>query len=141
MLLRRASDPMPYHHEGLHIYGIPGYREVFGFDSVEDLEGLSMLDLLTAGEKAIDQKQVLKDLNEDKLPEDELELQAHRQNGESFVALVDFSPARYGGEYCAQMLVREQVALIDPAMEQELQRLKTRDRLTDLLNAPAFIEQ
>ncbi|HLS05852.1 MAG TPA: EAL domain-containing protein [Wenzhouxiangella sp.] len=140
LLLHSSSEAIAYLHEGLHIYANPAYLEMFGFDSFDDLEGLSMLDLLSSGEKAIDLKQVLKDLNEDKLPEDELELQAHRQNGESFVALVDFSPARYGGEYCAQMLVREQVALIDPAMEQELQRLKTRDRLTDLLNAPAFIE-
>jgi len=140
LLLHSSSEAIAYLHEGLHIYANPAYLELFGFGGFDDLEGLSMLDLLSSGEKAIDLKQVLKDLNDDKLPEDELELQAHRQDGENFIALVDFSPARYGGEYCAQMLVRKQVAMIDPAMEQELQRLKTRDRLTDLLNAPAFIE-
>ncbi|HLR87937.1 MAG TPA: EAL domain-containing protein [Wenzhouxiangella sp.] len=140
LLLHSSSEAIAYLHEGLHIYANPAYLELFGFGDFDDLEGLSMLDLLSSGEKAIDLKQVLKDLNDDKLPEDELELQAHRQDGENFIALVDFSPARYGGEYCAQMLVRKQVAMIDPAMEQELQRLKTRDRLTDLLNAPAFIE-
>lgn len=140
LLLHSSSEAIAYLHEGLHIYANPAYLELFGFGGFDDLEGLSMLDLLSSGEKAIDLKQVLKHLNDDKLPEDELELQAHRQDGENFIALVDFSPARYSGEYCAQMLVRKQVAMIDPAMEQELQRLKTRDRLTNLLNAPAFIE-
>src|SRR5690625_6371495 len=88
LLLHSSSEAIAYLHEGLHIYANPAYLELFGFGGFDVLDGLSMLDLLSSGEKAIDLKQVLKDLNDDKLPEDELELQAHRQDGENFIAQI-----------------------------------------------------
>lgn len=140
LLLDSSSEAIAYIHEGLHIYANPAYLELFGFDSFDDLEGQSMLDLLSAGDTAIDLKQVLKDLANDQLPEEELELNAHRQDGSNFIATVDFSPARYGGEYCAQMLVREQIMHADPELEAELRKLRMSDQLTGLINAPTFAE-
>lgn len=139
LLLDSSSEAIAYLHEGLHIYANPAYLEVFGFDTFEDLEGLSMLDLFTPTEEAPDLKKVLKALSHDDIPHEPLTLNAHRQDGSTFSASVDFSPARYGGEYCAQMLVREEVSHGDPALAEELQKLKTSDMLTGLLNAPAFI--
>ncbi len=141
LLLDSSSESIAYIHEGLHIYANRAYLELFGFESFEDLEGLSMLDLLSAGSDGPDLKKVLKALARDEIPEEDMVLKAHRQDGTDFTAMVDFSPARYGGEYCAQMLVREQVTQSDPALAEELEKLKTRDMLTGLLNRHAFLER
>ncbi len=141
LLLDSSSEAIAYIHEGLHIYANRAYLELFGYASFEDLEGLSMLDLLSASKEVPDLKQVLKALSRDDIPEDHMRLNAHRQDGSEFVALVDFSPARYGGEYCAQMLVREEVASSDPLIALELEKLKTTDMLTGLLNRHAFLER
>jgi len=141
LLLDSSSESIAYLHEGLHIYANPAYLELFSFDSFEDLEGLSMLDLLSASEEGIDLKKVLKALSRDEIPEEAMVLNAHRQDGSDFQATVSFSPARYGGEYCAQMLVRERVMHADPELAKELEKLKTSDMLTGLLNRPAFLEQ
>jgi diguanylate cyclase (GGDEF)-like protein/PAS domain S-box-containing protein len=140
LLLDSSSEAIAYIHEGLHIYANRAYLELFGFESFEELEGLSMLDLFSASDEVPDLKKVLKDISRDDLPDELLELNAHRQDGTGFTASVDFSPARYGGEYCAQMLVREKVSQADPELEKELAKLKTSDLLTGMLNAPAFID-
>jgi diguanylate cyclase (GGDEF)-like protein/PAS domain S-box-containing protein len=141
LLLDSSSEAIAYIHEGLHIYANRAYLELFGFDSFEELEGLSMLDLLSTSAEGPDLKQVLKALSRDEIPEEDMTLNAHRQDGTDFTATVDFSPARYGGEYCAQMLVREQLGHVDPAMALELEKLKTRDMLTGLLNRTAFMDR
>ena len=141
LLLDSSSEAIAYLHEGLHIYANPAYLELFGFVSFEELEGLSMLDLFTPSRKDQDLKKVLKALARDDIPRDALLLNAHRQDGSEFKASVAFSPARYGGEYCAQMLVNEEIAQSDPKLEEELRKLKTRDVLTGLLNSGSFIEQ
>ena len=140
LLLDSSSEAIAYIHEGLHIYANRAYLELFGFDSFEDLEGLSMLDLLSPSDEVPDLKEVLRAIARDELPDEALQLNAHRQDGSAFTASVDFSPARYGGEYCAQMLVREKVAQSDPELEEELRKLRTSDLLTGMLNAPAFID-
>ncbi len=141
LLLDSSSESIAYIHEGLHIYANRAYLELFGFDSFEELEGLSMLDLLSADKGGPDLKKVLKALARDEIPEDDMVLMAHRQDGTDFKATVDFSPARYGGEYCAQMLIREKMSQADPALAAELEKLKTRDMLTGLLNRHAFLER
>ncbi len=140
LLLDSSSEAIAYLHEGLHIYANPAYLDLFGFASFEDLEGLSMLDLFTASRKGQDLKKVLKALSRDDIPSDAMLLNAHRQDGAEFKASVAFSPARYGGEYCAQMLVNEEVSQADPRLEEELRKLKSHDMLTGLLNSSSFIE-
>jgi len=140
LLLDSSSEAIAYIHEGLHIYANRAYLELFNYESFEDLEGLSMLDLLSASEEVPDIKKVLKALSRDDIPDEAMTLNAHRQDGSDFQATVDFSPARYGGEYCAQMLVREQISQADPELARELEKLKTSDMLTGLLNRQAFLD-
>jgi len=141
LLLDSSSEAIAYLHEGLHIYANPAYLDLFGFISFEDLEGLSMLDLFTASRKDQDLKKVLKALSRDDIPREALLLNAHRQDGSEFQASVAFSPARYGGEYCAQMLVHEELEQADPKLQAELQKLRTHDMLTGMLNSTSFIEE
>jgi len=141
LLLDSSSEAIAYLHEGLHIYANPAYLELFNYESFEELEGLSMLDLLSSSDDGTDLKKVLKALAKDEIPDDAMVLNAHRQDGTDFEATVSFSPARYGGEYCAQMLVRERLMNADPELAAELEKLKTSDMLTGLLNRQAFLEQ
>ncbi len=141
LLLDSSSEAIAYLHEGLHVYANKSYLEQFGFESFHDLEGLSMLDLLSPDKDGPNLKKVLKALARNEIPDEAMALQAHRQNGETFSASVSFSPARYNGESCAQMLVREEITQADPALEAELKKLRTQDLLTGLLNSQAFMEE
>jgi len=141
LLLESSREAIAYLHEGLHIYANPSYLELFGYSSFKELEGFSILDMLSPGPEATDLKQLLKSLARGDLPDDALELGAHRADGSKFRASVAFSPARYDGEACTQMMIREVVESGDSAeLQREIDKLRSRDILTDLLNRQAFIK-
>ncbi len=141
LLLDSSREALAYVHEGLHVYCNGAYIELFGFDGFEDVEGLSILDLFTAGDSETDLKAVLRGLANNELPEDNLEFVAHQPNGETFNALVTFSPARFNREDCIQILVREQVVESDPGLAREIEKLRTTDAATGLMNRQVFMEQ
>ncbi|HKL53575.1 MAG TPA: EAL domain-containing protein [Wenzhouxiangellaceae bacterium] len=142
LLLESSREAIAYLHEGLHIYANPSYLDLFGYADFEELEGFSILDLLSAGKGAADLKQLLKSLSRGDLPEEALELKAHRADGEEFIASVEFAPARYDGEACTQIMIRERVEAGDNAeLQQEIEKLRSHDILTGLLNRQAFIRQ
>jgi multidomain signaling protein FimX len=141
LLLDSSSEAIAYLHEGLHIYANPAYLDLFGFSSFEELEGLSMLDLFTPSREKQDLKKVLKALARDDIPREAMLLNAHPQKGDEFKASVAFSPARYGGEYCAQMLVNKEVEHSDSKLQEELQKLRSHDMLTGMLNSASFLEE
>ena len=45
-LIDSSRDPIAYIHEGMHIRANQAYLEMFGFESFEDIEGMSLLDLI-----------------------------------------------------------------------------------------------
>jgi len=140
LLLESSSEAIAYLHEGLHIYANPSYIELFGYQNFEELEGLSILDMLSSDKGGVDLKRLLKSITRGELPDEPLELQAHRADGESFRAAVEFAPAHYDGETCTQILIREQVQAGDNAdLQRELEKLRSHDMLTGLLNRQAFI--
>lgn len=140
LLLESSREAIAYLHEGLHIYANPSYLARFGYDSFEDLEGFSILDLLTSAYDGTDLKTLLKSLAKGEIPDAPLDVQAVKADGEEFRARADFSPATYEGEACTQIMVREKLEQGNSeALKKELEKLRSTDMLTGLLNRPAFI--
>ena len=48
-LISSSRDPIAYIHEGMHIRANEAYLEMFGFEEFEEIEGLSVLDLIDSG--------------------------------------------------------------------------------------------
>jgi diguanylate cyclase (GGDEF)-like protein/PAS domain S-box-containing protein len=140
LLLESSSEAIAYLHEGLHVFANPAYLELFGFNDFEEVEGLSMLDLMESSAGDSDLKQVLKALAQDDIPDAPLLVKANRADGTHFNGVVMFSRARYGGESCAQMLVHEDQPGADPALAEELRLIKQSDLLTGLLNQGALVD-
>jgi len=136
-LLDSSRDPIAYIHEGTHVRANNAYLEMFGFESFEDVEGLTILDLV-APQHTADFKDLLKRLARGEKPPPKLDLAAKRGDGSTFDAVMEFSPATYEGEPCQQIVFRLPAA--DTATEEELRRLKTEDPLTGLYNRAHFLE-
>ncbi len=45
-LLDSSRDPIAFVHEGMHVRANKAYLEMFGFDEFEDVEGMSILDMI-----------------------------------------------------------------------------------------------
>ncbi|UOV07408.1 bifunctional diguanylate cyclase/phosphodiesterase [Pseudoxanthomonas sp. F37] len=138
-LISSSRDPIAYIHEGMHIRANDAYLEMFGFESFEDVEGLSLLDLV--GPQYVgDFKALLKKLSKGEPPPPRFELEARSLDGDSFPATLEFATATYEGEPCVQVVFRRREEF-DPELAREVEDLRQRDMVTGLLNRPTFLRE
>lgn len=130
-LLDSSRDPIAYVHEGMHVRANKAYLEMFGFDEFEDIESMSILDMI-APDDADDFKSLLKKLSKGEKPPQKLNLKAQRSNGSTFDAVMEFAEATYESEPCQQIIFRQQTS--NPELEKELDALRSKDLVTDLFN-------
>ncbi len=135
-LISSSRDPIAYIHEGMHIRANEAYLEMFGFQEFEDVEGLSLLDLI-APKDVEDFKQLLKRLGKGEPPPPRYECEARTMEGEAFPAVMEFATATYEGEACVQVVFRRRE--LDTELAREVEDLRQRDVVTGLLNRPTFL--
>ncbi|HXH01519.1 MAG TPA: bifunctional diguanylate cyclase/phosphodiesterase, partial [Xanthomonadaceae bacterium] len=123
-------------HEGMHIRANDAYLEMFGFESFEDIEGMSLLDLV-APQHVEGFKQLLKRMGKGEPPPPRYELEARTADGEAFPAVMEFMPASYDDEPCLQVVFRRQE--MDPELAREVEELRQRDQATGLYNRATFL--
>lgn len=137
LLLDSARDAMAYIHEGLHVYANRAYLEAMRVTDISAIAGLSLLEFMHA--EGVDLKKVFRGLSRGEFPQDPLEVSITRPDGTSFAAQLAFSPARFDGESCTQMLVHENDAVA--GLTAELERIRVTDPLTQLRNRRFFADQ
>ena len=137
-LIDSSREPIAYIHEGMHIRANPAYLEMFGYDSFEDVEGMSLLDLVAPAHVA-DFKDLLKRLSKGEAPPPRYELTARDIEGNDFPAVMEFTAAQYEGEPCQQVIFRRQAVDADPELARQVEELKQRDAATGLYNRPTFL--
>ena len=135
-LIESSRDPIAYVHEGMHIRANQAYLEMFGFDVFEDVEGMSLLDLVAPAHVA-GFKQLLKKLSKGEAPPPRYELEARDMEGNDFPAVMEFTNASYEGEACQQIVFRR--AESDPELAREVEELRQRDQVTGLFNRATFL--
>lgn len=137
-LLDSSRDPIAYVHEGMHVRANKAYLEIFGFEDFEEVEGMSILDMI-APDDADDFKTLLKKLSKGEKPPQKLNLKAQRADGSTFDAVMEFAEATYEGEPCQQIIFRRQEA--NPELAKELDALRSKDLVTDLFNRQHLITE
>lgn len=136
-LIDSSRDPIAYIHEGMHIRANAAYLEMFGYESFEDVEGVSLLDMV-APQHVESFKSLLKALSKGEPPPPRHEIEARDIDGNAFPAAMEFTTAQYEGEPCLQVVFRRREAL-DADLALELEELRHRDQVTGLLNRPRFL--
>jgi len=135
LLLDSARDSIAYVHEGLHVYANRAYLELLQVETLEEIEGISLLELMTTGE-GVDLKKLLRDMNQAIFPGEALAVTINTLGNQHLKAELTFSPARFHGEQCIQMMVRQQDA--NHVLHEELDRLRKTDHLTHMINRQTF---
>ena len=135
-LLDSSRDAIAYVHEGMHVYANPAYLEMFEYDDFEELEGLPVLDMVTA-EHAKELKDVLRGLSKGESPPEHIEIGLQMPDGDTKSAMMEFSSASVEGEPVTQIVLRDKT--MDSATAAELRDLKNRDLVTGLYNRPYMV--
>lgn len=135
LLLESSVDAIAYVHDGMHIYANRAYLELFGYEDVEELEGMPMIDLIASCDQA-DFKSFLKNY-QSMQGSAELNCGGVRADGGNFKASMHFSPASYDGEPCIQVVIRAEG---DNAELEKLREISSQDLVTGLHNRNHFLE-
>ncbi len=137
-LIDSSREPIAYIHEGMHIRANQAYLEMFGFVTFDDIEGMSLLDLVASSD--VDAfKKLLQRLSKGEAPPPRHELTARDIDGNGFPAVMEFTAAQYEGETCQQVIFRRQDLDHDPELARQVEELKQRDQATGLLNRATFL--
>ena len=137
-LIESSKDAITYIHEGMHIYVNQSYLELFGYDDIEEVEVIPIMDMI-ASEHQQAFKELLRTLSKGETPNEQFEFKAQRHDGEQFSAIMSFSPASIEGEPCTQVIIHQQGD--NRELEAQLEQMKKQDLLTGLYNGQFFMEQ
>lgn len=136
LLLDSARDAIAYVHEGLHVYANRAYLEALKVQDDSELAGLSLLEMLKAEDTNF--KTLFKGFSRGSFPAEPVNVQVTRPDGTDFEAALVFSPARYDGEDCTQMMMQRKDAANELAAE--IERMRLTDPLTRFHNRQAFTQ-
>ena len=137
LVLDSSRDAIAYIHEGLHVYANRAYLEALRVTDESATAGLSLLEMIDAGETNL--KSLLKGFAKGSFPADALPVRVKRPDGSDFEANLVFSPARFDGEDCTQMMMQRRDTANELAAE--IERLRFTDPLTQLHNRKAFVDE
>jgi diguanylate cyclase (GGDEF)-like protein/PAS domain S-box-containing protein len=127
MLLDSSRDAIAYVHDGVHIYANPSYLKMFDYDSMDDLEGLPIMDLVSANNQAIFKDFMRQFMTPESSKERQIELYGVKSNGQRFKLKMVLSQAIYDSESSIQVIIHDQ-------------SWKNRDPSTGLFNSQHFLE-
>ena len=138
-LLEASRDPIAYVHGGMHIHANPSYLEMFGYDSLEDLESLPILDLVVPEDQG-EFKEVIRDEDADRSNRriQAIEVGGLRSDGNRIDVRMEISAGTFGGEDCWQVVIRDRTDSTEIAAQ--LDYLRHHDPLTGLSNRQSFID-
>jgi len=138
VLLESSRDPIAYVHDGMHVYANQAYLELFGYPSVDELEGMPVMDMIAA-----DSQQAFKDfLKQYKgaIPEGhQLNITGILPDGAQFPMQMSFTDATYGDEPCTQIQIARRDS--NEKLEAELTELRNRDTTTNLFSKEYFLSR
>ena len=137
-LLESSRDPIAYIHDGMHVHANSAYLEMFGYESVEDLEGMPVMDMIASDSQA-SFKDFLKQYRTGIPDSFELETTGVLPDGEQFPMTMSFSDATYSDEPCNQIQISRRDT--ESELAAELTELRHRDAVTQLHNKEYFLER
>ena len=137
-LIDSSRDAIAYVHDGMHIYANQAYLEMFGYESLDDVEGMPILDMV-GSEDHSKLKDFLRNYAKGQSKDDALNIQAKHTDGHTFETAMEFSRASMEGEACTQIIIRDRSN--SKELEQQLDVLSKQDLLTGLYNRTYFLDK
>ncbi len=134
-LLDSSKDAIAYIHDGMHVYTNTAYLEFFDYEDAEEMEVTPFLNLV-AKEQVNTTKQLLREISQDKLPDNDINMKLKTDKGDIVEAVVTLDKARVDGEPCVQFLVQRPKANLEA--EKELREMRDKDMLTGFFNRNYF---
>ncbi len=136
LLLDGSRDAIAYVHEGMHIYANEAYRELFGYEDMDDIFSMPLIDLLRTDPVDTLKSQLKKVGTGEKVT---FQAVGEHESGETFDVRLDISQASYEGENCIQVVIQKS-AVDAEALQAKVREMASYDLHTNLHNRAYFDE-
>ncbi|MFQ5935283.1 MAG: diguanylate cyclase domain-containing protein, partial [Acidiferrobacterales bacterium] len=102
-----SLEAICYSHEGMHVDANRAYLRLFGYDNMEELEGVPVLDLIEKSDHDRFKEYLRKVTKKSQKSEESQEFLALRKDGTELPVEVILSLIDIGGESCTQIVVND----------------------------------
>ncbi len=136
-LIDSSRDAIAYVHDGMHIYSNTAYLKMFGYEDIDDVMGMPIMDMVSSEDHA-KLKEFLRGYAKGESMDSQLTVHGQQVDGKKFKIKMEFSPASYEGESCTQIIIRDQST--SKELEKKLSAMSQMDLLTGLYNRNFFVE-
>lgn len=138
LLLESSVDAISYVHEGMHIYANPVYMNLFGYDDIEELQCIPLMDLVQ-GSEVNKLKEALKSHSDG--VNSSIDIMGEHAEGQALNINMSFSEATYEGESCTQIVIRKNESKNEAKLREKIKEISHQDVVTGLYNRVYFNEQ
>lgn len=140
LLLDSSKDAIAYISEGMHIYANSSYLQFLGYDDIDDMICIPVLDTFDE-ESQTKFKELSKPFSDDPNSDatEPSSCRSLREDGTYLDAMMTLSAATYDGEACLQIIIRPEHD--NAELAEKLKELSQQDLLTGLYNRQHFMEE
>jgi diguanylate cyclase (GGDEF)-like protein/PAS domain S-box-containing protein len=137
LLLESSKDAIAYINDGMHIYANQSYMEFLGYDDIDDLICIPVLDTLTPDSQD-KYKEFMKAFAEQGEDGMSMNCTARRSDDHELNVTMTVSAATYDGEACTQIVLQPEHS--DAELEEKLRQISSQDLMTGLFNRQYLME-
>ncbi len=137
-LIDTSRDAITYVHDGMHIYANNAYLMMFGYEELDDIEGMPILDMVSKEDHS-KLKDFLRSYAKGQAEDDKLEVKGQHALENKFDMVMEFSPASMEGESCTQIIIRDTAD--SKELAEKIDVLSKQDLLTGLYNRSHLMQQ
>ncbi|HEY0719951.1 MAG TPA: EAL domain-containing protein [Gammaproteobacteria bacterium] len=136
-LVNASRDAIAYVHDGMHIYANESYLNMFGYSTLEEIEGMPIMNMVKSADHG-KFKEFLRDYSKGKSGKGSFDVNGLRADGSDFKITMEFSHTAYDGEPCTQIVIRDQSS--SKELEKKLDDMSKLDLLTGVYNRQFLLD-
>jgi len=139
LLLDNSKDAIAYISDGMHIYANTSYMDFLGYDDIDEMICVPVLDTLSSDSQA-SFKNFFKLFTESESfePITSFNSTTVREGGTEIKVTMSLSEASYDGERCLQVIIRPEEDSVE--LQEKIKEMSQQDLLTGLHNRQYFME-
>lgn len=140
ILIKNSKSAVAYIDQGIHIFANDPYLQLFGFETMDDIIGVPVIDLIANGDNVKGFKQFLRKFDKGSREQVEFNFESKRTDGSTFEAKLQLAAATFDGEPVTQIII-QQNNNNSAEIAKRLAEVERHDSLTGLTNRRGFEEQ